>query len=161
TTRSVITVPVTPPVHVTITGVRITGGATTCVCGGGITIGDATGPFPRGDTGHLTLDKALIDHNSGGDGGGLLNVGGNLTVTDSVIRDNTTNGPESGGVSLFLGTNTFARTTISGNSGNRGGGVHLANNTDATFDHDLISDNTSTHGGGGIFVSGGNNTLTV
>lgn len=160
-THSVITVPTAPPVQVAISGLRITGGATTCVCGGGLTIGDANGPFPRGDTGHLTLANVLIDHNQGGDGGGLFNVGGNLAVSGSVIRDNTTNGPESGGVSVFLGTNSFVGTTISGNSDNRGGGVYLANNTNATFDHDNVSNNTSVRGGGGIFVSGGTNTLTV
>ena len=95
-----------------------------------------------------------------GDGGGILNNGGTLTITDSTISGNT--GNRGGGVANQRGTLTITGSTISGNTApDAGGGVYSSTASDfesskTTITNSTISGNTATtFVGGGIYNFGG------
>jgi hypothetical protein len=94
------------------------------------------------------------------DGGGILNSGGTLTITDSTISGNT--GNRGGGVANNRGTLTITGSTISGNTApDAGGGVYSSTASDfvsskTTITNSTISGNTATtFVGGGIYNFGG------
>jgi hypothetical protein len=92
----------------------------------------------------------------GGDGGGVLNDGGNLTMTNSVVRGN---GAATGGGLAAMGTGcrtTLSECTISGNtiSGN-GGGVYNGTGATLTMTNCTIGGNTAAGQGGGIYNGNG------
>lgn len=65
-------------------------------------------------TGNLAEDP-VAPHSTGGNGGGLANRGGTITVTGSTISNNTA-GQNGGGVSNRSGTMTLDDTVVSGNT---------------------------------------------
>src|SRR6516165_7107104 len=72
-----------------------------------------------------------------GNGGGLYNDGGNITLTNCTVSGNSATTPASslgGGLFSLYGTTTLTNCTVSGNS--------------------------SSHSGGGLFAFGGTTTLT-
>ena len=88
---------------------------------------------------------------SGIGGGGILNNGGNLTISDSTISGNSAD--QGGGIFNQGGTLTITSSTISDNSANIGGGVF--SNTDlsgpkTTITNSTISGNTALLRGGGV-----------
>ncbi|MBS1793092.1 MAG: carboxypeptidase regulatory-like domain-containing protein [Acidobacteria bacterium] len=85
-------------------------------------------------------------------GGGLLNEGGSLTVSNSAIVNNraTNNG---GGISAG-GLTTVANCTISGNTATGGGGIEVAQGGSLTLTNSTVSGNTATGSGGGIVTGG-------
>lgn len=93
---------------------------------------------------------------SSSDGGGILNRE-NLTVTNSIISDNTA--AFSGGIYILDGTATVTNSTISGNTATRDGGGISNSNGSATVTNSTISVNTA-YFGGGIFNSNGTTTVT-
>jgi hypothetical protein len=127
-----------------------------------------------GEAGDLTLNNATVRGGktsalySGGYGAGVLNSGGNLTITGSTISGNSTSGDgaNGGGVFHFFGRLTVRNSTISGNStsgrGALGGGVW--NGGAASITNSTISGNSTTgqySNGGGVYNrSDGNLTLT-
>src|SRR5262249_48097455 len=128
--RGNIAPPLTPPAmpgDLTLQGVTLSGGSSF----GGLS-NDGTlsikNSIISGNTGRginnnflaaLTIENSAI---SGNTGGGVSN-GGNLTVANSTISNNTTNF-DGGGVSNYPGgTVAIANSTVSGNHANRGGGV--------------------------------------
>ncbi|WP_341529472.1 choice-of-anchor Q domain-containing protein [Nostoc sp. UHCC 0302] len=91
-------------------------------------------------------------------GGGILNAG-TLTVSDSIITDNTAD--SQGGGIYSSGTLTINNSTISNNaSGQYGSGGGIYNSGTLTINNSTISNNASGGygGGGGIYNTG---TLTV
>lgn len=83
-----------------------------------------------------------------GTGGGIFNLGGTLTVTDSTISGNSR---FSGGGILNLGTMIVTNSTIRGNSAFVGGGI--ANDGTLSVTNSTISGNTAS-GGTGIHNTG-------
>ncbi len=114
------------PVDVTITNTTIggTGGSdhNTAAGGGGIA-GDANFSITNSE---ITGNQATI--NDGRYGGGIYADGGSLTVTLSVVSDNSTTGSQGGGI--WAGTTTgttIKNSTISGNTASSdGGGIELS-----------------------------------
>ena len=105
-------------------------------------------------------------------GGALFNNGGIMTVADSNIMMNSANaGSASGGGLLAVGgTVTVTGTTFSGNDANRAGGAIEINSdagaspvtltlTEVTMDANQTG--SSPGNGGGLHVSGPNNTVTI
>lgn len=177
--------------RVTLEKVRITGGAadygagvynsgdmtlTSCtitgnharIGGGGLHNGVNT-QFPNG--GKLRLSACTVSGNTvgtaedgGSGGGGIVNVQGAVTLTNTVVSDNVTGlavlppGPVTpvsvgGGIYNDRGTFTLTGSTIRGNRANLGGGIR---NSDGALTLDAasrVTGNTATEsaGGGGIY----------
>jgi hypothetical protein len=123
--------------------------------------------------------KSYLDYRSHNHGGGIHNHG-NLTLTDSVIRNNRIAQPckalcggggifssgnalltnvtiidnetlaDGGGIEQGGGTLTLSGSTIMNNAAMNGGGIFSRGNL--TIDHSFIAMNRATSGGGGLFV---------
>ncbi len=125
--------------------------------GGGHTIdGMGTGPVLLNE-GYLTINQAII---TGGNnqsinkgGGGIANSNsGTLTLTNSTIQNNhVTNNSLGGGGIYNTGILSLENCTITGNSGDSGGGIYHGGNATASIDKSTVSGNTSLWSGGGIF----------
>jgi len=93
-------------------------------------------------------------------GGGLLLRAGNvLTLTDSIVQNNTSSSGDGGGGVYVQGSSSLSlvnSAVISNNSIVRGGGI--VNNNVLTAVNSTISDNTTVGTGGGIFS---NNTSSL
>ncbi len=109
-------------------------------------------------TGHVTISNATISNNTAsGNGGGLLNDGGSVTITDTDITGNVSGGdePGEGGGGVFNdGTLDISGGIISGNTavvalGNGGGILNAANGT-TTITNTTITGNSAARAGGGI-----------
>ncbi len=160
-----------------ISGLTITGGSTLYSGGGlfnqgtttltGCTIVGNRSASPIGFTGgagvanrnNLTLDHCLIRENTAaGDGGGLLNFG-IAELVDCTVSGNSA-AVHGGGISNYSrGSVTVIRSTISDNSGSRGGGV--CNLSYATLIDCTISGNSAQYGGGLIGAYGAATVLTA
>ncbi|MGD1700197.1 Calx-beta domain-containing protein, partial [Dapis sp. BLCC M229] len=123
----------------------ITGNVTTGGNGGGITnLGDSNNPST------VTINNSTISNNQGGDGGGIYNTYGILTITNnSNVSDN--NASSGGGIYTRNNTTvTVSNSNISNNNAsNDGGSIYNGGNT--TIDSSTISNNSATEYGGGVF----------
>jgi hypothetical protein len=132
-----------------------------------------------GDT--VSIAGLTIQDGNGANGGGIYNLGGTLTVTNSTLSDNsvvssggaiynlggtltvsnstlTGNSAVSFGGGIFNdGTVTVTNSTLAGNSTAKGGGIYNHAGPLSVF-NSTLSGNSATFGGG-IFADGG--TLTV
>ncbi|MDA0171763.1 hypothetical protein OJ998_21865 [Solirubrobacter taibaiensis] len=131
-------------VTASITGVTLRGGR-------GTSSGPNTGFQPGGlirNNGTLTLDRVRVTGGTATSGGGVANIAGTLTINRSLI-DNNTGGGDAGGLLSFNGGTVVVRnTTITGNFANTGGGFFswgdpgfATNHT--TFEHVTIAGNSS------------------
>jgi uncharacterized repeat protein (TIGR01451 family) len=111
-------------------------------------------------------NTATISDSLGGDGGGIVhgpNGSGSLTLTDSIISDNTAAG-EDGGI-LFApalpSVLTITGSTIDSNTaqGGEGGGITWFGSSFTLTNSTVISNKAATDGGG-ILTAGGNVTIT-
>jgi parallel beta-helix repeat protein len=143
---------------------ELTEPATTTIVGPGpnlLTIsGSGGGPVFEVTSGAAAALSALTITGGravGGDGGGVLNDGGNLTMTNSVVRGNDA---DSGGGLAAMGTGcttTLVDCTITGNvvggnsNGGAGGGIYNAANATLNMTDCTISGNVANVTGGGIF----------
>jgi parallel beta-helix repeat protein len=102
----------------------------------------------------------VADNTAERGGGGIYNdPGGELTITDSVVRENAANGTDEcpeptpcngGGGILNSGDSTITRSTVSGNtSASGGGGIYNRAGT-LTSINTTLSSNTAVYDGGGI-----------
>ena len=109
------------------------------------------------------LRSAITGNASGVWAGGFEAVSGVLSVTDSVISDNTAN--SGGGMEAHAGTVVITGSTISGNTASgKGGGIFGHAGGTITITNSTIADNAAATGGGlGIEVptlSVTNSTIT-
>ena len=116
------------------------------VSGGGVTA-DGLGEVLN------VVDSTIRDNVASFSGGGGIDAGGQLSVTDSVVRDNTSGG-SGGGVDVG-GTATITRSTIRDNetTGGLGNGGGISGNG-LTIDRSTVSGNTAKTQGGGVFGTG-------
>jgi beta-glucanase (GH16 family) len=133
-----------------------------------LTIADGLGLDLAGgilNNGSLALHHCTVRDNGVGaatnefwkGGGGIYNGNGSsLLLRDSIVRGNTTQLVDGGGVYAFFNTQvTIERSTISGNlAGNVGGGIRSLGNV--TLTNSTVSGNTSTawHGGAVFHTDG-------
>ncbi|MBL1099062.1 hypothetical protein [Streptomyces coffeae] len=85
-----------------------------------------------------------------GDGGGVFNERGTLTLTDSTVRNNIAG--VGGGIWNRQGTLTLKNTRVTNNRGGFGGGV--ATNGTMTMEGGTLHDNTGGEWGGGLANAG-------
>ena len=139
---------------VTISGLTISNG----YVGYDSTTGSAGGGVLN-NGGALTLTNCNISDNAAADsGGGVATEGGMLTLTNCTVTRNT-NGQEGGGnggggVSNYDGEVTLINTTLSGNYGIIGGGLYSTNA--ATLTNCTVSGNTGGIAEGGLAITGTN-----
>ena len=136
------------------------GASNTIISGNG-----AVRVFEVGSGETVTLSGMTITGGSATTGGGIRNVNGTLTVTDSTISGNAATmtglGQQGGGgiqVSSTVGnsaTLTVTNTTISGNSaGASGGGIWSSAGNTLTVTNSTISGNSAPSGGGIYTLAG-------
>ena len=126
-----------------------------------------------GNNATANIGNSSFVNNSGGDGGGIANVGnGTLTITNSTISNNSA-GNNGGGIYNYGSTSNsnvasliITNSTISGNSAAFGGGIHNDGRDGGaatlTIANSTISDNSESNAvyGGGI-ENVGNASLTI
>ncbi len=102
--------------------------------------------------GELTLIDCMLDDNSSDIDGGAVSIDGVLRLINTEITNNSARG-QGGGV--FADGSVFHASggMISGNTGDFGGGLFTDANVNATLVGSLISDNTAEEKGGGIHVA--------
>jgi hypothetical protein len=112
-----------------------------------------------------TFDWWVTPFNWSGNGGGILNVNGTVTLTNSTISGNITHrsffsaySAVGGGIDnrgeLFI-----TDSVISANKAYEGGGIYNAG--DLTLTNSEVTGNTFTGDGGGIYNGGGSGTVTL
>src|SRR5215831_6407461 len=124
----------------------------------------AGGGINSNSGGALTVTNSIISDNSAGAlsrGAGMYLVGGGIaTITDSTISGNT-GALLGGGISSSLHMLTVTNSTISDNSAGAGGGININSGGMLTVTNSTISGNTANGLGGGIIIiSGGMLTVT-
>ncbi len=155
------TIDISPPA----TGTKTIAADTTIDGGGMVTIsgGNSVRVLSVNSGVNFTVQNLTIANgNSAGDGGGISNNGGTVTVTNSTFSGNRASGTMSGGggISGKGGTVAVTNSTFSKNSAAAGGGIF--NNTGGgtlTVTNSTFSDNSASGGGGLVNHTGG--TLTV
>jgi predicted outer membrane repeat protein len=122
----------------------------------------------------MTLTHVTISGNTGRSGGGIHNNNdeselrlSHCTVTGNTASNNTASEGHGGGIYNHSGTLTLDTTTVSDNramggtttKGSGGGIYYNDHDHPLTLTNSIISDNTASEHGGGIFVDDG--TLTI
>jgi predicted outer membrane repeat protein len=108
--------------------------------------GDGGGVF--NGLGDVTLIGSTVGGNSaGGGGGGISATNGNVALTNSTLRNNLAT---NGGGGMNTKTATLSGSTVTGNnSGLAGGGISTGT---VTLTNSTVSDNTAANAGGGILA---------
>jgi hypothetical protein len=108
--------------------------------------------------GTLTVSNSTLSANSASEGGGIYNLAGTLTVSNSTLSANSAGGV-GGGIDNEVGTVTVTGSTLSGNSAvARGGGIDNEVGT-LTVSNSTLSANSAV-AGGGIYSGQGRVTVT-
>ena len=151
------------------TGTKMIAVDTTIDGGGLITIsgGDAVGLFSVNSGVAFTVENLTIanGHIGDGNGGGIANHNGSLTVANSTFTGNSVGvcafgcTGSGGGIDNEGGTLTVTNSTFAGNSAGAGGGLSNVGGSTVTVTNSTFSDNSGHEDGGGISIGGG--TLTV
>lgn len=104
------------------------------------------------NAGRLTLNNTTVAENAAdSDGGGIFNMGQNMTIQDSTIRDNTALGSGGEGGGIYNTRQGFiTRSTISGNVANISGGGIMHEFSHLLLNNTTISGNTAGSGGGAL-----------
>jgi hypothetical protein len=137
---------------VRISGLRIENGQVQDAGGGGIRNGGTLEVVNSLVTGNTINSFGLTVH-----GGGILNVGGVLTVSGSSVSGNSVSGSAAGGgIAQTNGrTVTVVNSTISGNrSGAVGGGLYDAEGAGVTVQGSTVTGNEADTQGGGFYLFG-------
>ena len=125
------------------------------------TVGEIGGGIAN--EGITTITNSIIRGNSTTgnlrSGGGITNaIGGTMTINDSTISANTATSNGKAGAISNGGILTIRRSTLSGNATSGGGNV--ANSGTLTISNTTISGNSATGDNGGILNEGGTTTIT-
>ncbi|MDO3703433.1 right-handed parallel beta-helix repeat-containing protein [Micromonospora sp. C28SCA-DRY-2] len=122
--------------------------------GGGIANGTAPNGFPA-TGGTVWVWKGTISHNrTAGLGGGVFDNGGDTTITQSRITDNTGT-RDVGGVIAFRDTKLSLEHVLVANNhtAGEGGGVGVGRHAHAVIEQSVIKENVAEgFGGGGVYT---------
>ena len=113
------------------------------------------GAIQHHEGGTLTVTGSVISDNTANCGGGISNSG-TMILTNSVITGNS--GTSGGGIMNDVGTLTLAKSTVYGNAATHGGGLYNGGPGTLTLTNSTASSNTAGGNGGGIYNDG---TLTI
>jgi Chlamydia polymorphic membrane protein (Chlamydia_PMP) repeat len=121
------------------------------------------------ESGTMRLIRSTVSSNSAGASGGGI-VGGTMILTDSTVSNNSA--ASAGGI-FNLGQLTLIHSTVSGNratgavNGGVGGGISIYGSAYAyddkltTITSSVVSGNSATAVGGGIYFTNGSGTVTI
>ncbi len=126
------------------------------------------------NSGRLTIVNSTISNNMAAySGGGIYaEISGSVLLEDSFLSGNRAMRSEGGGASILLapegsGSISVLNCTVSGNSAEAAGGLFLASagyltlaTRPAFIANSIITGNTASSGGGGIFLVTGSTTIT-
>jgi len=97
--------------------------------------------------GVVTIDHFIIQNGYGyysAAGGGISNWGGDLTVINSIVKNNQAPRSGGGGIWSYGGNLTLANSAVINNTTTQnGGGVYISNSGNATINNSSISGNTA------------------
>jgi len=144
---SLVTITGTTVSQVTLSGLTLQGNVTANNGGGLLNTGR-----PGLETTRLV--NSTVTNNSGIQGGGIDNAGGDLQVISSTISGNAS---ILGGGITNSGSNTVTllASTVTGNSANTGGGVYNLSSVTVRLVNSTVYSNTAAgRNGGGIYTSG-------
>jgi hypothetical protein len=108
----------------------------------------------------LTIQDSAFVQNEGGPGGGLHFTGEVLTVERTVFSEN--NGGDFGGGFAYQGVGgsvTIKETVISDNAAELGGGGIFSSLTELTISNSAVTRNSTLHTGGGLMIGGGRSVI--
>ena len=109
----------------------------------------------------LTITDGNANAGGAGNGGGGIHNSGTLTVSGSVLSNNTAIN-QGGGIYSNSGMLTITDSTFAGNQTTDAGGAGIyAYNTSLTVSYSTFSGNSSAYNGGGILVDNGLGVTTV
>ncbi|MBF0296763.1 MAG: DUF4347 domain-containing protein [Magnetococcales bacterium] len=112
--------------------------------------------------GVLEITDSTLSTNSSIYGGGVASQGGAVTVTRSLLADNTAT---SRGGAIYTVTNggslTLKESTLTGNRADLGGGLFVGNTNTVDLLDATIANNTATSFGGGLFNNTGSSALVT
>ena len=139
------------------------------VFGGGVYMRNST-PIEKNYTFKVELNSGTIEDNESPNGGGMyirdLTVGskdGGVNTlyiqNNTALKTNTENTGNGGGIYLHSGSLDLQRTNILGNTALNGGGLFVYHGSFTSSEGSVVSGNTSTEYGGGVFVY--NNTANT
>ncbi|MCB1607946.1 MAG: DUF11 domain-containing protein, partial [Xanthomonadales bacterium] len=126
--------------------------------GGTLDLNSGAGPISV--NGNMTTGA-----NGAGHGGGILSVGGPVTIDGVAGQTGTVNSNTAfgygGGIAMFAGTLDISLTNIGNNTGGlRGGGIHFENGTVNLTGATNVFDNQANFGGG-VYQDSGTFTLSA
>jgi hypothetical protein len=123
--------------------------------------------FHVAESGNLTLTNGTVSNGCAdgapdflvfdGSGGGILNIGGAVTITSSTVSDNSAG--FGGGIYNRAGAVTITNSTLSDNSASLSGGG-LWNNSMANISSSTLSGNSGGFAGGGLYNLAGRINLS-
>ncbi|MCP4141119.1 MAG: sortase [Chloroflexi bacterium] len=123
---------------------------------------DGAGIYNDNDDGTLTIDASTISNNKATeDGAGIYNEDGTVNIQNSSLINKNIAGDDGGGVFNRTGPLTVDASTISGNEANgttegNGGGIYNTDSDDVYIQNgSLITGNSATDYGGGVFSTAG------
>jgi hypothetical protein len=116
---------------------------------------NARGVYINGGSGHAITGTTIRDNTMSGGGAGVL-TSGDVTFTDTVIKDNNATSGNGGGVFSNSAALEFYRCTITGNvASGRSGAIELGNSgATAYVENSIIADNQATDAGAS-YLNGG------
>jgi CSLREA domain-containing protein len=109
---------------------------------------DNVGVFQVNAGAKLTLLHLTVADGSGQEGGGILNLGGQVKVSNSTFSGNHATSFFGGGIDNVDGQVKVSNSTFSGNSAQRGGGIWNGFEGTLTVSNSTFSGNHATNGGG-------------
>ncbi len=140
-----------------------TGGAVTLtntLIDSNTTTGEGGGIFQSGT---LTLINSTISNNTSSiDGGGLVIKAGDVTLQNSHITDNLSNGNYGGGIHHSGGLLTMTGGTVQNNTSNyMGGGIYLADNSQVSMIDNIVFANNVSQWGGALYITNNNAQIAI
>ncbi|HPB33064.1 MAG TPA: right-handed parallel beta-helix repeat-containing protein, partial [Candidatus Sumerlaeota bacterium] len=135
----------TRSVRTVIRGFMITGGSTTTDVGGGIYSENAS----------LSVESCVIAGNHALGGGGIIVIGGDVIIRESIIRENTSSGWGAGIRLQGQAKTLLLNCLITSNTTSQNGGGVYAREGDHRMVNCTVANNTAISGGGVISSFGG------
>ncbi len=109
----------------------------------------------------LNVSNCQILHSRAVSGGGISNVVGTLTITDSFLSGNSAVTDTGGGIYNSGGTVNIVNSVISLNyASSDGGGIYTAANGIVNISSSTVKENTATDAGGGLYNNDGTIDIT-
>lgn len=144
---------ITPNASLSLDNLTLNNGTATPYIGGAIHNNQAT----------LNVSNCQILGSRAASGGGISNVMGTVTITDSYLQGNTATTDTGGGIYNSGGTVNITNSVVSGNSASDGdgGGIYNAANGTVNILSSAVEGNTAADTGGGIYNEDGTTIITA